>query len=58
MKVFHNGPVRFTSEFDEFAHGHEYIYSLDELTIDDSMLTYDPRSVKFLNFAESTPFRF
>ena len=57
MRVFHAGPVRFTSEYDEFAHGYDFKYSLDELIIDDNMLTYDERSVKFVNFADSTPMR-
>lgn len=45
MQVFHNGPVRYTAEFDEFAHGFDFKYSLDELIIDDSMFTYKERSV-------------
>ena len=58
MKVFHNGPVRPTSEYDEFSVGYDFKYSLDELIIDDSMIFYNERSVKIANFVESTPFRF
>ena len=58
MQVFYNGPVRPVDEYDEFSVGYDFKYSLDELIIDDSMLTYNERSVKIVNFVESTPFRF
>ena len=48
-------PLRVSLEKSEFAHGDDLHFSLNEISIDDDVLTYGPRKETFINYALTTP---